>query len=857
MKNDNEIENKYSFLDKSKIFNIFKSNKLSKSRNTKNNSKNIYKKNKTSLDNDYNQRNNKFIFRTADNKNEHDTKKKLNEEIAIISKKYLSLSYEKINKTKTLQLTPLKTNKQNNKSASDFKEQLNINLQKESKYFSNNNLFPKKLPFFEKSGNMEIIKNSEIIKIPNEDIFMKNSQLNSIVEEINEEENDIKSKLKNNTVKVFCDDEEEGKKYNSNFSYDKDINYNIAINSTGRSTKFSTGKLTNNIFDIPSDDDNNIIYIEKNNIENEKEIENKTFTDIEHDSENTFLNSIKLNENDNSISFMNDINLCLSPLKKGLNNIDYNNLVINKIKYYNNSALNKKNNNSLDEIVIKNPGINNNFEQRNIFNLNLNNVNNNDKNKSNTYIKKKIIKPDKFMTYSFNNSLIIPKNLSNQKKNSNKIKEKKIFLKKEKIFLNDNQKINKVNKDCFIFNNFNIKSIIFIKEKKYTKIMIVPITNVKSIQIDNNISIKEIEQIRKNSSKLDLSNLNNKNLSDDKDNLYSSTVITTLASNTQDSENKIKNINNEINHLNLFAKNKNNNIHSRNKNKNRNKIERKNFSSNEKFSQINLSNRYNSNEINKNINEIENNSNQIDILNNIKKNDINLNYENQHLEENIFYISIKSYEEFIQDFINQTQNILNELLKDNSQFKMNLQNEIKDVDLDNLLLDLEKHIKLLKYNYLHVLVKKHYTKEKKDKINTIKSSNIIKKRKNFSAFYQKMICEIKQKTKLDNIEYTKKYINKIIEILNLNKTISSFEIKYSKKIYNEETKFSPEILYFRFDKIKDENNIKEKNGSILKILKDNGIIDKKIIISTTIIIIILYGMNYLSSFYNSNDNNYK
>ena len=111
-----------------------------------------------------------------------------------------------------------------------------------------------------------------------------------------------------------------------------------------------------------------------------------------------------------------------------------------------------------------------------------------------------------------------------------------------------------------------------------------------------------------------------------------------------------------------------------------------------------------------------------------------------------------------------------------------------------------------------------------------------------------MICEIKQKTKLDNIEYTKKYINKIVEILNLNKTISSFEIKYSKKLYNEEKKFSPEILYFRFDKIKDENNIKEKNGSILKILKDNGIIDKKIIISTTIIIIILYGMNYLSSF---------
>ena len=130
------------------------------------------------------------------------------------------------------------------------------------------------------------------------------------------------------------------------------------------------------------------------------------------------------------------------------------------------------------------------------------------------------------------------------------------------------------------------------------------------------------------------------------------------------------------------------------------------------------------------------------------------------------------------------------------------------------------------------------------------------KRKNFSTFFQKMINKIEEKLKLDNIEYKKKYINKILEILICHKTINQFEIKYSKKIYNEETKFSPEILYNRFDKIMNENNLGEKNRSIFKILKDNGIINKKIIFSTTIIIPILYGITYLSSFYN-NDNIYK
>ena len=354
--------------------------------------------------------------------------------------------------------------------------------------------------------------------------------------------------------------------------------------------------------------------------------------------------------------------------------------------------------------------------------------------------------------------------------------------------------------------------------------------------------------------------MDKKKLSADKNYLNSSTIITTL-----DSENKIKNgCNNNINNFNLLINN-NNNIHSRNKS--RNKIERKNNLPHEKSSKINLSNEYNSYEINKGNSfsnkNVKENENKIDTLNKIHLSNYNEqdkkydNFENQYSKENKFYVSIESYEEFIQNFINQTQKIMNELLSNNnSQSIIVIHNEKKGTDLDKLMLDLERNIKLLKYNHLYILVKKHYTREKEDKINIIKRGNIIMKRKNFSTFFQNMINKIEEKLKLDNIEYKKKYINKILEILICHKTINQFEIKYSKKIYNEETKFSPEILYNRFDKIMNENNLGEKNRSIFKILKDNGIINKKIIFSTTIIIPILYGITYLSSFYN-NDNIYK
>ena len=130
MNNENVIENKVCFLDNN-IFkeNIFPKNnyiekKIIKSRNIaggSGNDENNYKKNKTS-DDKLNKRNNKFIFRKADNIIEHNSKNISYEEITILPKKYKSLSCGKI-KPKTLKLLiPLKILKLKIKALASIKK---------------------------------------------------------------------------------------------------------------------------------------------------------------------------------------------------------------------------------------------------------------------------------------------------------------------------------------------------------------------------------------------------------------------------------------------------------------------------------------------------------------------------------------------------------------------------------------------------------------------------------------------------------------------------------------------------------------------------------------------------------------
>ena len=982
MKNENEgieIENKHSLFDKINELNNSNNNteisgfnnnystiKSNKSRNTKKgpknnkNNENYSKKNKTNIYEKTNKKNNIFIFRTTEEKTKSNLSSILNEEITIISNKYISISCDKIKRRKKLlkNLIPIKNIKPHRKSF-DFTQTINIKNKNDKKLFYN--LSKKEIPNTEINGNTEIIANIHVRKISNssenlindelnlkkndtninhilnlnvennimnlieqiEDIkikdyenkiliernnysqyqqesILKKIQLDSI-EEVFEEENDSKTKSKNNTDRyneVYNSNVinyEEYNKHIKNFSNEKEKKSNNTIDNTGISSRFGTGKNNNNIFDISSEDDNNekniiINYIENNNIDNENEY--KTNTDGEHDTENNFLlKPIKPNENDNSISFMNasDINkLFCSPSKKGINNIyDNNNLTINNINYninnnltkqiekLNNSALNKKIDSS-DEFIINIPHINNNFKQKD---KNNNYYNNN--NKNTTYKKKKVTK-------SFKNNLIIPNNLNKSQNSTNKIKEIKLSLNKKKcikIFIEDNKKIQKLNKDIFGFDIAGINALNILKNLIYIKTFEIPKANIKAISISLNMSLDKIENIRKNNIKDNIYNMsysNRKNYSSDssiKNDVGNiSTVMTTFEKYpnifSPNSQSNIKYENAQINQFNLMEKKIMNNNH--NKNRSRNKIDQNNSLFYKKSSLLNLSGGYISyeikqgnskenNDINEKINSYEKSEiiinkpnllNNIHIYNNKGNNnfDNNKSFANNSIDEIKLYISIQSYEELIQSIISQIQELKNKLLLvPNSNLIINISKVKNNSDIENIILELQKNVKKLKYNYLCLLIEKHYATTRKEKINIIKKANIKIKREIFYSFCQNMFNKLKEKLILDNDDSKKKYLNKILEILNNYKTISKFDIKYTKKIYMEEKKISPEILEQRFNLIYNENNnIEEKNNTIFQILKSNNISSKKIVITTSVIIPILYGINYLMYFYNNN-----
>ena len=112
-----------------------------------------------------------------------------------------------------------------------------------------------------------------------------------------------------------------------------------------------------------------------------------------------------------------------------------------------------------------------------------------------------------------------------------------------------------------------------------------------------------------------------------------------------------------------------------------------------------------------------------------KINDNYLSFAENNLDDGKFCISVKSYEEFIKHFINQTENLKNKLLTNkNSQIIENNQNTNKYQDIDDLVVELEKEIKFLKYNNLCVLIEKHFTKSRKEKLTIIKKANMQNKK---------------------------------------------------------------------------------------------------------------------------------
>ena len=255
-----------------------------------------------------------------------------------------------------------------------------------------------------------------------------------------------------------------------------------------------------------------------------------------------------------------------------------------------------------------------------------------------------------------------------------------------------------------------------------------------------------------------------------------------------------------------------------------------------------------------NINRIEinnkaNNQNNINEKENkiifIDKKDSNILLENKKL-----FISQNSYEELIQEYISKTKDIKGKLINiSNKDKKYNLINKDKllvdknQKDIDNKISSFENELKLLKNYYLCLLVKKHFLKNKSEKIKLIKDMNIKEKRDMFKISYLNVINFIQEKFKFDynNLEI---YINKIINIIEKYKNITKYDIKYTKKIYKEEKELSPYTLDIK-------ENPKSKDRNIFQKLFKDDLNTKKIIISTSIILPILCGINFFMSFYSN------
>ena len=213
------------------------------------------------------------------------------------------------------------------------------------------------------------------------------------------------------------------------------------------------------------------------------------------------------------------------------------------------------------------------------------------------------------------------------------------------------------------------------------------------------------------------------------------------------------------------------------------------------------------------------------------------------------YISVESYEELINDLLIKTNHNKNKLLtnlKDSiNDYKLicNESNKIHIKEMNNNILAFEEKVKFLKNNYLCLLIKKHFLKSKSDKEKIIKEFNIINKRELLNKEYIKITDDIKENLEY-NINFKILYLDKIIKILEKYKNITKYEIKYTKKIYKENNKISPDNLDFT---IQDEI---QENNKLFGGLLNKDLNTKKIIISTTVILPFLHGIYYLMSLYN-------
>ena len=625
------------------------------------------------------------------------------------------------------------------------------------------------------------------------------------------------------------------------------------------------------------------------------------------------MNKLFTSPNKKLISFIDNSSNINSNNKYMLYNQKMNNSAINNNRFnkylLNENDENDFNNNSSNSVFNKDKQnyINKQYYNRTYFKKSISkdfNINSKIKNL------KQLISPENLNKY-YSSSLnsIINNNINNNNKNKYKsnIDSIQILI---KTFYNDNtiSKKLKYNNDIGFYNN--IDYINNIKNKRYFKYFIKNISYIKKIQIDvNYLSIEFIDikrKLIKNNNSLNILNSTNSKINSNKreeynDNTFSSTIeikninnINNNLINSIDSKDKNKINNNiiykfynlksekiskipiRINKFNL--KEKSNNINY-NDNIITKKIIKKNYVNNNnyllnKFNNIN--NKNNNNIIKKKFfNSFEredifdlNNKNKIKKCNTLNNTDIEdkfpnntinntninkLELINKKFEKNKLYISVESYEELIKGLITKTNEIKNKLFNEKNNnnsnsfiFQENIIKNNNKKEIDNIIISFEKELNLLKNNYLCLLIKKHYLKKKSEKEKLIKQINIKNKRDLFNQSFLNLINDLKEKLKYENIEIKKIYYDKIINILNKYKTISKIDIKYTKKIFKENNHITPYNLDIKI------NNSRNAYHNFLEGIVNNDSNTKKIIFSTWVIFPLLYGINYLISFYNNN-----
>ena len=514
---------------------------------------------------------------------------------------------------------------------------------------------------------------------------------------------------------------------------------------------------------------------------------------------------------------------------------------------------------------------------------------------------KNLVSPEKFHTY-YNHSLsntnfhnYIMANNINQFNLEKKIKSIKIAI---KTFTEDNLTCKRLSKIIFFPIKESLESINIIQNKKYCKNFTIKTPPINKIKIDLDlINIGDIDQKRKIGN--NISNTLKKELLDSnikKDEFIDKTLSTTFHNNTliqYDSFNtnhknafstKLFISNDSKDDTNKLTKIKENNISNENIIKNKSVPQIKQFflsEEEENKSDLNVNNKKriiknlkkskNPNSISKKnrfifmqSNDLDNNIKEdyikintiksfnfdnlnnifIDKINKINKMDIS---QDLNLKKHTFYISKESYEEFIDQLILKTyekkvnlylSNSNNTNSKDNSILNDKVSENKEQKELDDILTSFEEKVKLLKNNYLCLLVRKHFLKKKSDKEKLIKDINMLNKREIFYKEYLNVVDIIRQKFKSEFDENNKIYLDKIINILKKYKTISKSDIIYTKRIFLEENDLSPSTL-----DTEDDN----KFSKLIKgLFKDNSN-SKKILVATSIVLPLFYGINYLMS----------